>query len=299
MSSAIMDAPDSEYIKLKDGRILGYAEYGDNEGFPIIALHGTPGSRIWFKENDPASKELGIRLITIDRPGYGNSSKKTGRKIIDFTSDINELIDATGITEFSIFGVSGGGAYTLAYAASQHPKHFKTGLVASVFEFKNGHPPKEMCTPNRIGFFFAKWIPWLLRYSYRQQKKLIDSKPEEYLKASRKNVTHLCPSDREVIQNDESLETMLLHFKEAFKSSVDEVVHELRLLSKKWEIDFDKIISPVEVWHGRSDTLSPISGMEEFVKQIPKVNVHFLENKGHFLDEEEEIWKSILISLLP
>jgi len=94
-------------IPLEDGRRLGYKVYGVKNGFPILALHGTPGSRIWFEEDDPISKELGVKLITIDRPGYGISDKKEKRKIIDFNKDINQLIEQLKIDRFSIFGVSG------------------------------------------------------------------------------------------------------------------------------------------------------------------------------------------------
>jgi hypothetical protein len=29
-----------------DGRELAYAVWGDRDGFPILSLHGTPGSRL-------------------------------------------------------------------------------------------------------------------------------------------------------------------------------------------------------------------------------------------------------------
>ncbi|WP_273565855.1 alpha/beta fold hydrolase [Maribacter halichondriae] len=50
--------------------------YGDLCGFPIIALHGTPGSRLWFIKDDPIAKSLCIKLITVDRPGFGLSDPK-------------------------------------------------------------------------------------------------------------------------------------------------------------------------------------------------------------------------------
>ncbi|MBT8273951.1 MAG: alpha/beta hydrolase, partial [Bacteroidia bacterium] len=158
---------NQNFITLKDGRSLGYTIYGDPLGFPIIALHGTPGSRIWFKDDDPVSTKLGIKLITIDRPGYSISTPQPKRKIADFNSDIDELIRELKVERFSIFGVSGGGAFALAYASSRNPKLHKTALVASVYEFKNGKVPKDMCRPNRMGFFLANYMPWILRYTYK------------------------------------------------------------------------------------------------------------------------------------
>jgi pimeloyl-ACP methyl ester carboxylesterase len=56
---------------LPDGRVLGWAEYGDQVGSPVVYLHGTPGSRL-SRPDDTALE--GIRLITLDRPGYGRST---------------------------------------------------------------------------------------------------------------------------------------------------------------------------------------------------------------------------------
>ena len=36
--------PDNQ-IKLRDGRRLGYAEFGDPRGKPVLFFHGYPGSR--------------------------------------------------------------------------------------------------------------------------------------------------------------------------------------------------------------------------------------------------------------
>ena len=147
-----------------------------------MALHGTPGSRIWFEEDDPIAKELGVRLITVDRPGDGLSDKKAKRQIIDFNDDINQLVKQLNLDQFSIFGISGGGTYSLAFASSNHPRLYKAAIIASAFEFENGKPPREMCKPNRVAIFVSKYFPWLIRFTYRQQKKLLEQKPEVVLK---------------------------------------------------------------------------------------------------------------------
>ena len=285
-------------ISLTDGRKLGYKEYGDPNGFPIIGLHGTPGSRIWFRGNDDISKKLGIRLITIDRPGYGLSDSKKDRQITEFNDDIDSLLKVFGITKFSLFGVSGGGAYALAYATSQNPQLYKTGVVASIYPFKNGKPPTSMCRPNRLAFYLARNLPWLLKFSYKQQQKLLRKKPELYIKSIGKNNEHLCESDQEIMLNEDTVQAMVLHLSEAFKQSPYEAVNELRLFSKNWKIDFSKINSEVEIWHGKADTLSPIEGIINLTTKFHKCNLHLLEQMGHFLDEDETIWEGILRSLM-
>lgn len=69
-------------IKLKNNRTLAYAEYGSPSGTPIFFYHGIPGSRI-FRPPDKITKKMGVRLITVDRPGYGLSTFQPGCAILD------------------------------------------------------------------------------------------------------------------------------------------------------------------------------------------------------------------------
>ena len=38
-----MERAKDRAIVLKDGHTLGYAEFGEQEGTPILLFHGTPG----------------------------------------------------------------------------------------------------------------------------------------------------------------------------------------------------------------------------------------------------------------
>jgi hypothetical protein len=66
----VEDAADRT-IRLRDGRLLGYAEWGDPPGRPLFYFHGWPGSRVEGRLGDEASKAKGIRKIALDRPGMG------------------------------------------------------------------------------------------------------------------------------------------------------------------------------------------------------------------------------------
>jgi len=67
--------PEPRFVRLGDGRRLAYAEYGDPHGTPSLYFHGTPGSRLEAGMLDDAARREGVRLIGIDRPGYGYSDR--------------------------------------------------------------------------------------------------------------------------------------------------------------------------------------------------------------------------------
>ncbi|HZJ26574.1 MAG TPA: alpha/beta hydrolase [Acidimicrobiia bacterium] len=102
-------------VDLDDGRRLAYEEWGDASGRPVVFLHGSPGSRRCCPDPD-AVERARIRLITFDRPGYGESDRDPGRAPADTARDVAALVDRLGIGRFAVAGVSGGGLHTLACA---------------------------------------------------------------------------------------------------------------------------------------------------------------------------------------
>ena len=83
----IPPGPRTEYdLDARDGRTLRVAEYGDQDGFPILFSHGTPGSRL-DRHPDPETY-AGYRLVSYDRPGYGGSTPQPGRAVADCAADV-------------------------------------------------------------------------------------------------------------------------------------------------------------------------------------------------------------------
>ena len=100
-----------------DGRTLAVAEWGDPEGLPVISHHGTPGGRIAWWSDPTIYARHGVRRLTMDRPGYGLSTRRPGRRIVDVVPDVELIADGLGIDRFAVMGGSGGGPHTLACAA--------------------------------------------------------------------------------------------------------------------------------------------------------------------------------------
>lgn len=101
----ILDNSHSHTFDLSDGRKLGYADYGDPSGKPILYQHGLPGSRIEATRYHDLGKELGLRIFSIDRPGHGWSSafeKYGARTVKSWAEDVNELAEGLGLSEYAV-----------------------------------------------------------------------------------------------------------------------------------------------------------------------------------------------------
>lgn len=99
----------NQQVALPSGRKLGFAEYGAASGKPVLYFHGWPGSRVEPQAIESANDPMGVRIIAVDRPGYGLSEFQERRRILDWPQDIARLVEAVGVGRFAVMGVSGGG----------------------------------------------------------------------------------------------------------------------------------------------------------------------------------------------
>jgi pimeloyl-ACP methyl ester carboxylesterase len=79
-----------------DGREVAFAVWGDPAGFPVLAMHGTPGCRLSRWPHEELYGTLGVCYVTHDRVGYGRSSRRRGRRIVDDLDDVRLIADELG-----------------------------------------------------------------------------------------------------------------------------------------------------------------------------------------------------------
>lgn len=119
---------ETSHIDLPDGRVLAVDARGPAAGPAVLFLHSTPGSRLL--DPDPAgTAAAGVRLYTLDRPGYGASSSLPDGAVptvAGFADDVAAALTALGVADVAAVGWSGGGR-TAAALAARHP-----ALVRSV-----------------------------------------------------------------------------------------------------------------------------------------------------------------------
>lgn len=109
--------PAEKTILTPDGRELRVEEGGDPAGLPLLVHSGAPSSRHLYGSHLTTAFEHGIHLISYDRPGYGGSTPKPGRSVVDCVADVRTIAAALGIERLAIWGFSQGGPHALACAA--------------------------------------------------------------------------------------------------------------------------------------------------------------------------------------
>jgi alpha/beta hydrolase fold len=103
-----MSATCNREVRLADGRILQAQITGAADGQAVFLLHGALGSRLVHDPLAAAAADVGIRLLSYDRPGYGGSTPQPGRTVADTAADVAAIADQLGVDRLAVWGESGG-----------------------------------------------------------------------------------------------------------------------------------------------------------------------------------------------
>ena len=282
---------EDQVLELKDGRKLGYAEYGDTNGKPMFHFHGHPGSRLEDRLLDEKPKEHGVHMISVDRPGVGLSDFQPKRTLLDWPDDIIELADHLGLSKFIIEGISGGGPYAAACAYKIPERLTCCGIIAGMG--LSNWSKKGMMRLNRISFFISRRLPFLIKPILKSQKKIFEDqkKIEDFAET-------LPEPDRILFQDPQILNIFVEATKEAFRSGLDGVVLEEKMYAKPWGFDLKDISSDLQVyiWHGEMDVFVPTSFGRKMCELIPNCQGKFIPNEGHLsvsLNHIDEILETL------
>lgn len=104
-------------LSLNDVRSLAYERWGRVGGRRLLWLGGNPGPRLSRHPDADFYARHDLDVATFDRPGYGQSSRWTGRRVADTAADVESLLDTLDWDGCDIIGLSGGGAHALSCGA--------------------------------------------------------------------------------------------------------------------------------------------------------------------------------------
>ena len=255
-------------IRLPDGRALGVAEYGDPAGPPVFYMHGWPASRL----EAALLPGLRVRLIAVDRPGYGGSDPKPGRTMLDIAADVASAADELGLARFSVAGVSGGGAYALACAHALPDRVVSAAIVSAV-------PPPG--APGVGGDLSRLMLlgrnPVVGRAVLALGRALLRS---GRLRPPVLDGHGLREGDRAVMTT-EMAGLLADAWREGLRRGVSGALSDARLYARPWGFPLSEITVPVGVWHGGQDTIVPVATTAAF-DPLPNATRRILPDEGHY-----------------
>jgi len=266
-------------FQLPDGRYLGYAEYGDAHGLPVFYFHGFPGSRLEARLADREAVSFGLRLIAVDRPGYGLSDIKRHRTLLDWADDTLHLADFLGVQRFSVVGVSGGGPYAAACAFKIPHRLSQVAIVCGLGPVVSSGGRIKAADPTVYGLLLAGRFPHLAQLPFTASALLYRRHPELMLTLISRR---LAQCDRQALQLPELHQLLCDSFREAFRSSLLGPAWDLALYGRDWGFALHDIQVPTWLWHGEQDAVVPPLMAHILANEIPTCRAKFYSEDGHF-----------------
>lgn len=282
----------NQHIILRDKRKLGFAEYGTQDGFPIIYCHGSQSSRFEMHYDLIFAINHNLRIITIDRPGHGISDFNQKGSILSFASDVKELIQSLGISKFSVAGMSAGSPFALAISYLLPENIHKTAIISGFAPY-NTESKKHLSKDVRIMLNLAKSLPFLLKILLKLQSNKISKSPKKALKGFLKIMSE---PDQAVLQNDSVMQVIETMFKEAFKNGSNGVAYEIsKLLVHDWKFKLNEIKTSTTFYQGEKDNNVPLQWSQIMADQISDSVLKKYPKEGHLLifTHAEEIFTNL------
>jgi pimeloyl-ACP methyl ester carboxylesterase len=262
-------------VRLRDGRSLACAEWGDPAGRPVVLFLGTPGSRLCCPDAD-ATEALGVRLITLDRPGYGRSDPDPNFSLLSFADDYAALHHQLGLPPCPIVGWSGGGPYALACAVSTPALVTSVGLAASTGPLDA--LPDGLSEEHRS-------LAALLRRDRAAGAEGIAKAFAWYAEDPASVFEGFDPDgpDEALLSQPNVREAMVEWTREGTRQGLIGIVADLVAKFEPWGFSVADVTEDVGVWVGEADAPSFHAAADYYAATIPRATLVTYRGAGHLL----------------
>ena len=256
-----------------------FVSVGRSKGLPLVFHHGTPGAAVPTRAIERAAHARGLRLVMMSRPGYGGSTRRAGRRVVDVVADTEAVLSVLGVDQCLVAGGSGGGAYALACGAllgSASAVLLVAGVApfdAEGLDFLAGMGQENL---DEFGVVLEGEAS-LRRYLEGQRPGLLQATPVDLVEA----MSTLLPDVDRAVVTAEYGEDLAASFHEALRVGVDGWLDDDLALVKPWGFDLDDVQVPVAVWQGSADLMVPCAHGVWLADRLPHSVVHLEHGEGH------------------
>ncbi|HET6775252.1 MAG TPA: alpha/beta hydrolase [Acidimicrobiales bacterium] len=295
-------ATPSHTVPLGGGRAMAVDEVGDPAGAPVVYLHGTPDSRLARHPDDGLAAVAGVRLLAIDRPGYGGSSPPPHPPAWSpewpaaVAGDVAQVLDARGVERCAVLAWSGGALTGLALAAGLPGRVAGLGVVAGLVPRQAYDDPEvraaaearvgmvelaDVVAPGELGVEVA---PTLAPF------------PCDLALAAEHQAEHRSAADAaELATVPGGAERMAHALVEAVRPGLAGVAADAEAQARPLAVDLAAVACPVHLWYGTADVVTPPAFGRWYAARLPGASLAVVEGAAHYL--AFTAWPDLLATL--
>ena len=263
-------------------RQLGYYEYGNAEGIPVLFIHGYFQGPFFQDRFKRRMLKSGIRLICPSRPGFGYSSAPAAGKSYEDSvqSDLLALIEHLGISEtLPIVAHHAGAVHAVRLAAKLGPQ------VSSILMLGVRIPT----TPEHLAEMsqHARLISTASRHAPSVVKMIMSVGLKTYKKKGARaffeNQFQPDGPDAQNLNDAESYRCQAEGLGHFIHQGTDALVNDSGAFMKDWTDDFDKLECQVHWIHGRHCHVMKPEFVKAFAQLKGEPEFTILEDAGFCL----------------
>ncbi|MDH6285331.1 pimeloyl-ACP methyl ester carboxylesterase [Rhodococcus opacus] len=269
--------PEDRVIRLRDGRLMGFAEYGDPGGFTVVNAHGGLAGRLDVAAADRSARDAGIRLLSPDRPGIGLSDPQPGRTVLDWARDVEDLANHLGVGRFGVMGWSMGGQYALAVGSRVASRVTSVAVIAGALPLTESGVFAQLPAGDRAFTRLSQHAPLVARSCFRVMGAVALRAPRLFRRLGARD---LGAADAAVLRS-EPVRNFSLMSGEALRTAPG-MVEDYRAWMRPWGFAPEDLTVPVDVWGGSDDELVPTHWPPALARRIPGATLN-IRTGGHFM----------------
>jgi pimeloyl-ACP methyl ester carboxylesterase len=267
-------------IAVREDRRLSFAEYGSRRGSAIVWMHGTPGARrqIPLEVREYADRQ-GVRIIGLDRPGIGSSTPYLYPDVLDWTGDLELVLDTLAIDTVRLIGLSGGGPYALAAGAALPDRVHGVGVLGGVAPTQGDDAAEGGIIQLAVALaplLVAARVP--LGIAVTQGIRLVRplAGPALDLYAAVQP-----PGDRNLLSRPEFKAMFLDDLLNGSRFQTSAPLNDLVLFTRDWGFAAADVTVPVRWWHGDDDHIVPLRHGRHAVDRLPDATMTVIDGESH------------------
>lgn len=287
-AGAPADAPPVAHVILSDGRRLAYRDYGDPAGRVMLAFHEGMGSSLLPPGSDALAARLGLRIVSADRPGFGQSDPHPDYSFDNVADDMVELCDQLGLEDIRIGAVLSG-APTAVQTAIRLGSRANRLLICSG---RPAGPARNDDGPRSPVVFFRERIqnsPWVIETFFTLIRLQLSVALAE--RVVRRTAAH-SPGDQAFLQaHPEVAEYVCAYAREGLARGGRGPADELRAFRRARNMTAAELTTPLIIWHGEEDVLAPLPDLLAFLGD-KAIEVWQAPGIGHLLTMKH--WPAVL-----
>jgi len=275
-------AEGGNYLTLRDGRILEYFDFGNQQSAStVLILHGAAQTGKFYRDIFAGrNPNFPVRMIAPSIPGHGQSSSQASRTLLDFGEDIKELMNHLNIRRFSVMGVSMGGPHASAVAYVLNDRIDNVMLVVpmsgdhyegALESYRDRFGLRMMVSLTSVPFLNEIFADAVCRFFFGTPQGI-----ESYMKAN-------CPNDWAEFETTPFHDNFL---KDASRSPRWSSVGFSQVMkwAKNWPFNLAEIVKPnrkIFLYTSLNDTLIPSWNQDWYMSKLKSAILHSVPG-GHF-----------------